>query len=57
MCEGKLFTLTWLNEGADDEKTVLKGGKVRKISKKIDRKLKYCKRWREQRASRITADD
>lgn len=27
---------------ADNEKTVLKGGKVRKTSKKIDRKLKYC---------------
>lgn len=42
---------------ADNEKTVLKGGKVRKISKEIDNNLKYCKRWREQKASRITADD
>lgn len=42
---------------ADNEKAVLKGGKVRKISKEIDNNLKYCKMWREQKASRITADD
>lgn len=41
---------------ANEKKKVLEGGKVRKISKKIHRNLKYSKRWREQRASRITAD-
>lgn len=49
--------MSCLVQGIDNEKTLLKGGKVRKISKKIHRKLKYCNRWREQRASRITADD
>lgn len=48
--------MSHLGLGADNEKTVLEGGKVWK-NKKIDRKMKYCKRWREQRTSRITADD